>query len=121
MNGETDLPLFDACQLAAMTDGDSALAAEVIAIFLDQFDLWRGGLDPLGAPKLWADTAHTIKGASLSVGALRLAGLSAEIERAGRSSPAPDPVEAKALLAKLSRLMRETADALSEAQGSAPL
>ncbi len=112
---ETELPIFDAGQLNAMTDGDSALAAEVISIFLDQCDVWQAGLDPQGDPKVWADTAHTIKGASLSLGALRLAGLSADIERAGRSSAPPEPSEARALLGTLLRLMDETADVLKAA------
>ena len=92
------LPLLDRAHLNAMTGGDTALALEVIDIFREQTGLWTRLMDPKADPRQWADAAHTLKGSSLSLGALELARL---CERAGLSDlgvlgagngfPAPAP------------------------------
>ena len=66
------LALLDRDHLNAMTGGDRGLALEVIDIFREQTGLWMRLMDPKADPKQWADAAHTLKGACLSLGALRL-------------------------------------------------
>jgi HPt (histidine-containing phosphotransfer) domain-containing protein len=112
------LPLFDPAQLDAMTGGDSGLAAEVIEIFLSQLPLWQAGLSPDRPASDWADTAHTLKGASLSLGALRLAEACAEAERLGRQASAPDRTAAATLLAQIHSLCSETRAALQIAKAA---
>jgi HPt (histidine-containing phosphotransfer) domain-containing protein len=85
----------DLDQLRLMTSGDAELAAEALAIFRSQADLWGRMLDGAGDRRQWADACHTIKGAARSVGAMDLGDACARAEEVGRSSessPARDGV-----------------------------
>jgi HPt (histidine-containing phosphotransfer) domain-containing protein len=85
----------DLDQLRTMTSGDAELAAEALAIFRSQADLWGRMLDGGGDRQTWADACHTIKGAARSVGAMALGDACAraeELGRSGESSPARDGV-----------------------------
>jgi HPt (histidine-containing phosphotransfer) domain-containing protein len=55
----------------AAHDGD--VIDEVLAIFREQTTIWMRLLDPSGPDTIWRDGAHTLKGASLGVGAFALA------------------------------------------------
>ena len=79
MTAQSPLPVLDLGHLSAMTGGDTDLSLEVIEIFRHQAQLWSRLLDPQGEASQWADAAHTLKGASLGIGALKLA---ASCERA---------------------------------------
>lgn len=85
----------DIDQLRLMTGGDAGLAAEALAIFRAQADLWGRMLDGAGDRRQWADACHTIKGAARSVGAMDLGDACARAEELGRAdagSPARDGV-----------------------------
>jgi HPt (histidine-containing phosphotransfer) domain-containing protein len=92
------LPLLDRGHLNAMTGGDTALVLEVIDIFREQTGLWTRLMDPKADPKQWADAAHTLKGSSLSLGALQLARLCERAEKAGRAETPPSVTAAAVLL-----------------------
>jgi HPt (histidine-containing phosphotransfer) domain-containing protein len=53
--------------------GDGALIDEVLSLFREQAAVWMRLLDPNGDPGAFRDAAHTLKGASLGVGAFALA------------------------------------------------
>jgi len=63
----------------AAHDGD--VIDEVLAIFREQTTVWLRLLDPCGPAAVWRDGAHTLKGASLGVGAFALAEVCAEAEQ----------------------------------------
>jgi len=63
----------------AAHDGD--VIDEVLAIFREQTAIWIRLLDPSGPDAVWRDGAHTLKGASLGVGAFALAQACAEAEQ----------------------------------------
>ena len=88
---------LDMDHLLAMTGGDADLAEEVIGIFRHQVDMWARMLDPQAPASQWADAAHTLKGAALSIGANELAERCSEAEQAGRDLP-PSPAGAALLL-----------------------
>ena len=75
--------LLDREHLKAMTGGDNDLAVEVIEIFRHQAEIWSRMLDPHAEASQWADAAHTLKGASLGIGAILLASKCEKAEKAG--------------------------------------
>jgi len=77
--------LIDRAHLSTMTGGDTELAQEVIEIFRHQADLWSRMLDATAPPRQWADAAHAIKGAALSLGAEQLVASCKTAEEAGRA------------------------------------
>lgn len=119
------LALLDRDHLKSMTGGDTSLALEVIDIFREQTGLWMRLMDPKAEPKQWADAAHTLKGACLSLGALRLASYCELAENAGRSETPPSVTAAAVLLGDvrdcLSATMEEVAKAAHELAGKGAL
>lgn len=109
------LPVMDLAQLSAMTGGDTALGIEVIEIFQHQAQLWSRLLDPRLPPKEWSDAAHTLKGASLGIGALKLAAACEKAEKAGRSEAPPSSAHAAVLLADIKDALGETLEAAARA------
>src|SRR6478609_1074784 len=63
----------DFAHLESFAAGDAALIDEVLALFREQSFLWMRLLDPNGDTGAFRDAAHTLKGASLGVGAFTLA------------------------------------------------
>ena len=59
--------------LESFAAGDTALIEEVLSMFREQAALWVRLLDPSGPHESWRDAAHTLKGASLGIGAFQLA------------------------------------------------
>ena len=66
--------------LETFAAGDGALIDEVLALFREQTQVWMRLLDPAGDTGAFRDAAHTLKGASLGVGAFDLAAACGEAE-----------------------------------------
>ncbi|MEO0466561.1 MAG: Hpt domain-containing protein [Pseudomonadota bacterium] len=81
---KSQLAVLDRDHLMKMTSGDVGLALEVLSIFRQQADSWGRLLSAREAPSAWADAAHSIKGAALGIGALRLARACDVAEQLGR-------------------------------------
>ncbi|MEE9380310.1 MAG: Hpt domain-containing protein [Hyphomonadaceae bacterium] len=92
-----DLPIVDRAHLMQMTSNDTELAAEIIEIFKHQAEIWSRLLDPRQPASRWADAVHTLKGASLSLGAMRLAKACEQAETLGRTGT-PSVTEAAVAL-----------------------
>lgn len=115
MPADTPLPVLDLDHLSAMTGGDPELSLEVIGIFREQAQLWSRLLDPRAEARQWADAAHTLKGASLGIGALKLAAACERAEKAGRSDTAPSLAHASVLLGDVKDALGETLEAAARA------
>lgn len=115
MPADPPLPVLDLDHLAAMTGNDTALSLEVIGIFREQAQLWSRLLDPMSEARQWADAAHTLKGASLSIGALKLAAACERAEKAGRGETAPSKAHASVLLSDVKEALGETLEAAARA------
>ncbi|MDB5419088.1 MAG: Hpt protein [Phenylobacterium sp.] len=61
--------------------GDRRVVAEVLAVFLEQAEIWAPRLAPEAAG--WRDVVHTIKGAGRGIGANPLGDACAEAEEQG--------------------------------------
>jgi HPt (histidine-containing phosphotransfer) domain-containing protein len=109
------LAIMDLDHLSAMTGGDFVLGIEVIGIFQHQAQLWSRLLDPRLEAREWSDAAHTLKGASLGIGAIRLAAACERAEKAGRSDTPPSPAHAAVLLGDIKDVLGETLEAAARA------
>lgn len=116
MTDDTPAPLalLDRDHLAAMTGGDTSLAAEVIGIFRQQAEIWSRLLDPRADASQWADAAHTLKGASLGIGAVRLAAVCDRAERLGRAQTPPSVTAAAVMLGDVRDSLGETLEAVAK-------
>lgn len=84
-------PLLDRAHLEAQTFGDADLAREVLSLFEDQCRRLLPALAEEGRPAGdRADLAHTLKGAALGVGAMRVAEASAAVEAGLRADGRAD-------------------------------
>ncbi|MBY9065702.1 Hpt domain-containing protein [Hyphomonas sp. WL0036] len=115
MPSESPLPVLDLAHLSAMTGGDAELSQEVIGIFREQAQIWSRLLDPLSEARQWADAAHTLKGASLGIGALKLAAACERAEKAGRAETPPSPAHASVLISEIKDALGETLEAAARA------
>ena len=79
---------IDLEHLLTMAGGDPELADEVLDIFRNQAETWGRMLDAKLPPQQWADAAHTLKGAALSIGAHAFAETCKTAETLGRSGTA---------------------------------
>lgn len=93
--------LIDREHLSVMTGGDAELAKEIIEIFREQADIWARMLDTDNPPQQWADAAHALKGAALSLGANSLASACATAETLGRRADPPSKTEAAVALSDI--------------------
>lgn len=100
--------------LLTMTGGDADLADEVIGIFRQQAEIWSRLLDPRADAGQWADAAHTLKGAALSIGAEALAETCKTAESAGRSANPPSGAGAALLLNDVRDELARTLEACSK-------
>ncbi len=92
---------IDTEHLLHMTGGDANLADEVLDIFRSQAETWGRLLSAEMDQKEWADAAHTLKGAALSIGATEFAEACAQVEKRGRGEDLVSKVEAATLLSSL--------------------
>jgi HPt (histidine-containing phosphotransfer) domain-containing protein len=72
---------IDYAYLERFTCGNAALEREVLELFAAQTPLYVDQLRHAAARRPWRETAHTIKGSALAVGARRLAALAQLAER----------------------------------------
>ena len=105
------LALLDRAHLDAMTGNDRDLAVEVVEMFQHQAEIWSRLLDPKMPPNQWADAAHTLKGASLGVGAIRLAAICEKAETLGRAETAPTVTASAVMLADVKDILGVTLEA----------
>ena len=106
---------IDREHLLTMTGGDVDLADEVLDIFRNQAETWGRMLDPDLDQGQWADAAHTLKGAALSIGAHAFAEACAEVEQKGRSDTPVSRVEAATLLSSLKEGLTQAIEACARA------
>ncbi len=79
--------LFDLQRLAAFTDGDAAVEAELLALFVATAERYLADLaSSVDQAERWRATAHSLKGAAGNIGAAAMAELAAAAERT-----TPDP------------------------------
>lgn len=114
MDSSGDLPVLDRAHLSAMTSGDAELAAEVIGIFRQQAEVWGRMLSAREPHSTWADAAHSLKGAALGIGAIRLARACTRAETLGRSGTAT-PAQAAVALDDVRASLGETLEAAAVA------
>ena len=115
------LAVLDRDHLMKMTSGDISLALEVLSIFRQQADSWGRLLTAREEPAVWADAAHSIKGAALGIGALRLARACEVAEQLGRHgdpSPAESAVAVDDVRAALTQALEAAARTDHELAGS---
>ncbi|MHB8285126.1 MAG: Hpt domain-containing protein [Caulobacteraceae bacterium] len=77
IKGAVDFPYLE-----TYAAGDAGVVEEVLAIFREQSSMWSRLLDPVGDPQIWRDGVHTLKGASLGIGAFALAEICDQGEQA---------------------------------------
>lgn len=106
-----ELAVIDAAHLSTMTGGDAELALEIIEIFRNQAEIWARMLEPKDPPRQWADAAHSLKGAALSLGAQKLGASCAAAETLGRREPAPSVAEAAVALSQVKDDLGEALEA----------
>ncbi|MEL6827932.1 MAG: Hpt domain-containing protein [Pseudomonadota bacterium] len=106
---------IDMEHLLNMTGGDVNLADEVLDIFRNQADTWGRMLDPDLEQGQWADAAHALKGAALSIGAKAYADACAGVEALGRSENEVSRIEAAAVLSGLKDGLAQTIEACARA------
>ena len=106
---------IDLDHLMTMTGGDADLADEVLDIFRTQADTWGKMLDPDVRQAEWADAAHALKGAALSIGAKDFGEACALVETRGRSDREISRVEAATLLSSLKDGLAQAIEACAHA------
>ena len=87
---------FDLEALERSTQGDRALAREVLRLFDEQSDALLGEIAGSAETKARRELAHRLNGAARGVGALAVANAAAEVEKAD------EPIDAIGALARLS-------------------
>ena len=105
---------LDIEHLLRMAGGDVELADEVLDIFRTQAATWGRLLDPKLDASQWADAAHTLKGAALSIGAHDFAELCRKAEQLGRSGEASS-VASSMMLSDVKAGLALTLDACARA------
>lgn len=106
---------IDIDHLLKMTGGDANLADEVLDIFRNQSETWGRMLSVDLDQKEWADAAHALKGAALSIGATEFAESCARVETRGRADERASKVEAAALLSSLKDELVQVIEACARA------
>jgi len=94
---ETPPPVFDREHLARYTGGEATLEAELIGLLDQQIEAQIAKLRAAETDEVWAEAAHTLKGAARGVGAMALGDACERAENAPRSPHAADAVMAEAM------------------------
>lgn len=88
--------VVDLDRLDSFTQGDTALEAELAALYVETAQLYLARLRRAGDDAAeWQRTAHALKGASANIGAAVVARLAAEQEQASPSIAALRTLEAE--------------------------
>lgn len=106
---------IDIDHLMSMTGGDVDLADEVLDIFRNQAEMWGRLLDPDVSKVEWADAAHALKGAALSIGASEFGQECSVVEQKGRGDETLSRVEVATLLSSLKDGLTQTIEACAKA------
>ena len=106
---------IDIEHLMSMTGGDADLADEGLDIFRNQAETWGRMLDPDLSQQQWADAAHALKGAALSIGAHAFAEECSQVEQKGRGEDTVSRVEAATLVSSLKDGLGQTIEACAKA------
>ncbi|MCR9269752.1 MAG: Hpt domain-containing protein [Henriciella sp.] len=106
---------IDMEHLLTMTGGDVDLADEILDIFRNQAEMWGRMLNADTKQNEWADAAHALKGAALSVGAKDFADSCAKVEQKGRGEAIVGRIEAASLLSTLRDELAQTIEACAKA------
>jgi HPt (histidine-containing phosphotransfer) domain-containing protein len=78
--------VLDHQRLESFTQGDAALEAELVALYVETAHLYLARLRRAGDDAVaWQRAAHALKGASANIGAVLVARLAAEQEQANPS------------------------------------
>ncbi|GAB5457565.1 MAG: hypothetical protein Hens3KO_05950 [Henriciella sp.] len=101
---------IDVEHLMQMAGGDPELADEVLDIFRTQAETWGRMLNVDLPAQQWADAAHTLKGAALSIGAHKFAETCQIAERLGRDEN-PSRVQAASALSDVKSELGEVIEA----------
>jgi HPt (histidine-containing phosphotransfer) domain-containing protein len=96
-----------------MTGDDTALQAEIVALFRGQAPLWERLLTPDAPIHTWRDTLHTVKGSARGLGLWRLAE-ACEIAEIATQACAPDSRTIGHELARVRAALSEALTALPE-------
>ena len=102
---------IDIDHLLSMTGGDANLADEVLDIFRNQAETWGRMLSADLSQREWADAAHTLKGAALSIGAHAFAEACANVEKTGRGEEPVSHVQAATILSELKDQLTQAIEA----------
>jgi len=105
---------IDLDHLLVMAGGDPELADEVLDIFRNQAASWGRLLDASLPADQWADAAHTLKGAALSIGAHEFAKTCQAAEALGRSGDV-NRVQAATAISDIKTGLAETIEACARA------
>ena len=106
--------IFDRDHFAMMTGGDSDLQVEIVGIFRAQAQLWERLLIPDAPTSVWADAAHTVKGAAKGLGLWRLAEACEQAETLGRAG-AVEGALVRSALARVRQALDEALRAVESA------
>lgn len=107
---------LDLEHLLNMAGQDIDLADEVLSIFQTQADIW-GQMLRVDVPRPeWADAAHALKGAALSLGAKELSAICAIAEKTGRDSATLSRVQTAALLSEVRDTLAQTLESCAQAR-----
>ena len=79
---------FDRAHLDRMTQGDRALARDVLRLFDSQLQKLLQAMDSASSAKARAEAAHTLKGAARGVGAFAVARTAEDVEACAKDEPA---------------------------------
>lgn len=107
----TDTPVLDLDHLARYTGGDEALEAELFALFEQQVENCLARMIETGDVDVFMTAAHTLKGASRGIGAMKLGAACAGAEQAPLEAESVGPVRetARETMARIAEVLANRA------------
>ncbi len=100
---------IDFAHLETYTAGDPGIADEVLGLFEEQAALWTRLMTPDAPADSWRDAAHTLKGASLGIGAHAMAQACSEAELKADTGPAARAMLLDPVLTALNAVLADIA------------
>ncbi|MCS7259837.1 MAG: Hpt domain-containing protein [Anaerolineae bacterium] len=108
--GDTTAPIWDRATALKRLDGDETLLAELMDMLLDQIETGITHLAEAierGDARGVEQTAHTLKGASASLGAERFRQCAFQLEQLGRRGDLSDAADVLTRLREEAQLLRQ--------------